>query len=345
MKQFVLQTVRPITFCAWLPPFVGSLLGGSLSWHTLTACLGTMLAVGLVNIHNNQTDRKIDRLNWAKDSLAVHRPLQNHQLIIIGGPALALLLRQVGYNYLLLSVLFYVGVFYNYIFGRVPVAKRIIVAAVVATTSFLAVSSPNPWVWLWTVAVGIFIYGRETGKDRADAQEDKLARFFRQAPIDWWCISAPFIGIVVYLATSLGISAELKATHAVVSLGTALTIFSVMQIRARHGWYQMWFPHHLIAGQSGLTLALAALMPPFATGILPIVVFNLTTIYARSCLPARANLKWWANLHDAYLWTSLIWLAMIGPGVFSLALTLVSIVLLIFVFVWEYRRTHRLALV
>ena len=170
-----------------------------------------------------------------------------------------------------------------------------------------------------------------------------MARFFRRdAPVDSWCIIAPFMGGLIYVLTTLALGVSLTSTHLVISLGTALTIFSFMQIRARHGWYRMRLPHRLIAGQSGLTLALAALMPPFAHGILPIVVFNLATIYVRSCLTARANVNWWANLHDAYLWASLLWLAMLGPGVFSVSTVAISMIVLIAVFVWEFQRTQHL---
>jgi hypothetical protein len=302
-----------------------------------------MVAVGLINTHNNQTDRQIDRHNQSKNTLAIHHPVRNHQVVTVGGSVLALLLRQIGYSYLLLSTLYYVGVFYNYFLGRVPILKRLAVAIVVAATSFLAIDHSNALVWIWAGAVGLFIYCREVGKDRADAQEDAMARFFRMgAPVDSWCIIAPFAGVVIYITATLLLGVKPTSTHWVISLGTALTIFSFMQIRARHGWYRMRFPHRLIAGQSGLTLALAALMPPFATGILPIVVFNLATIYVRSCLPARSNVSWWANMHDAWLWASLVWLAMLGPGVFSLSAITLSLVVLVTVFVWEYRRTRRL---
>lgn len=340
--KLLLQTARPITLFAWIPPFVGSLLGGGLSPHTLTACLSTVMAVGLINIHNNQTDRRIDRHNVVKDTLALRSPIRNHQLVTVYGASLAIVLRQVGYNYLLLSVLYYVGVFYNLVLSRLPVVKRVVVALTVAATSFLAVDKPNLYIWLWAIATGTYIYLRESRKDRADAREDQMVRFFkRDTPVDLWCILAPFAGVATYLGSAKSVGAVLTATHLVVSLGIALTIFSFMQIRARHGWYKMWFPHRLIAGQSGLTLALAALMPPFAYGIMPIVVFNLTTIYVRSCLPARINLKWWANLHDAYLWASLVLLAMAGPGVFSLAAVIVSLLLLAAIFLWELQRIRR----
>lgn len=341
--RLLLQTARPITLVAWIPPFVGSLLGGSLSWDTLTACIGTMVMVGLINTHNNQTDRRIDQHNKLKDTLAVLHPVRNHQVITVSAPLFALLLRQTGYNYLLLSVLFYVGVFYNYSFGRVPIVKRLVVALVVAATSLLAVNSPTALVWVWTAVVAVFIYCRETTKDRADAREDELVRFFkRNAPIDIWCVAAPFVGAALYLAVVLLLGVSISGTHLVIALGQGLTIFSFMQIRARHGWYRMSFPHRLIAGQSGLTLALAALMPPFAEKILPLVVFNLATIYCRSCLSVRANVCWWANLHDACLWASLIWLAMVGSGIFSLALALLSLALLASVFVWEFNRIRNL---
>jgi len=262
---------------------------------------------------------------------------------MVGGPILALLLRQTGYSYLLLSTLYYSGVFYNYFLGRVPIVKRLAVATIVASTSLLAADRLNPALWVWASVVGLFIYHREAGKDRADALEDAMARFFRRdAPVDSWCIIAPFMGGLIYVLTTLALGVSLTSTHLVISLGTALTIFSFMQIRARHGWYRMRFPHRLIAGQSGLTLALAALMPPFAHGILPIVVFNLATIYVRSCLTARANVNWWANLHDAYLWASLLWLAMLGPGVFSVSTVAISMIVLIAVFVWEFQRTQHL---
>ena len=302
-----------------------------------------MVAVGLINTHNNQTDRRIDRHNPLKDTLAMQHPVRNHQVVTASGSILALLLRQIGYNFLLLSTLYYVGVFYNYFLGRVPVVKRLAVAIVVASTSFIAADRPNLALWVWASAVGLFIYCREVGKDRADAQEDTMARFFRKgAPADSWCIIAPFMGGLIYATTTLALGVSLTSTHLVVSLGIALTIFSFMQIRARHNWYRMRFPHRLIAGQSGLTLALAALMPPFAQGILPIVVFNLTTIYVRSCLTTRANVSWWANLHDAYLWASLLWLAMLGPGVFSVSTFTISVIVLIAVFAWEFQRTQHL---
>lgn len=343
MKKLLLQTARPITLVAWIPPFVGSLLGGGIGWHTLTACLGTMVAVGVVNIHNNQADRKIDQYNQAKDTLAVHYPVRNHQLVTAGAPLLALLLRQTGYSYLLLSALFYTGVFYNYFLGRIPVVKRLVVAAVVGATCLLAVELFNPLVWGWTALVGAFIYFRESRKDRTDAKEDNARRFFkRNGPIDPWCIGAPLVGGAVYLATTVLLGIRPTGFHLVITLGQALAIFSFMQIRARHGCYKMWFPHRIIAGQSGLTLALAGLMPPFGEGIMPIVVFNLATIYVRSCLPTSVNLRWWANLHDAYLWASLVWLAMLGPGVFSPALVVTSLIMFVGVFVWEFYRTSKL---
>jgi len=302
-----------------------------------------MVAVGLTNTHNNQTDRKIDSQNKAKDTLAIRHPIRNHQVVTASAPVLALLLRQTGYSFLLLSVLFYTGTFYNYFLGRIPIVKRIVVAVVVGATSLLAVHVFNPLVWGWTATVGVFIYCRESGKDRADVKEDRSKRFFKKtSPIDAWCIAAPFIGAAIYLVATLLLGVRPGGFHIVVTLGQALAIFSFMQIRARHGWYRMWFPHRLIAGQSGLTLALAGLMPPFGEGILPIVVFNLATIYVRSCLPVSANLRWWANLHDAYLWTSLVWLAMLGPGVFSLTLIVISLVMFVGVFVWEFHRTNKL---
>lgn len=343
MKRFLFQTARPITLLAWIPPFVGSLLAGSLGLHTLTACIGAIVAIGLINIHNNQVDRGIDRHNPAKDTLALLKPLKNHELVMVVAVVVGLFLRSTGYDYLLLSILFYTGIFYNYVLGRVPILKRLVVAVVVGATSLLAVTVPNVWVYLWATAVGGFIFYRETNKDRADAQEDNMARFFKlNATVDYWCIAAPIVGILIYLGATLALGVTLGAINFVLSLGQALTIFSFMQIRARHGWYRMRFPHRLIAGQAGLVLALAGLMPPFAENILPIVVFNMVTIYIRSCLPAKANISWWANLHDGYLWASLIWLAMLGPSVFSHSAVALSFIVLVTVFVWEYRRTRRL---
>lgn len=347
MWQLLMATVRPISLLAWIPVVVGSWLTDSLGCPTAIASVGAVLALSLINLHNNQTDRKLDRLNLAKKTLAVKYPLIGWQLVLFLAPIGAIVLRQVGYNYLLLSVIFFVGIGYNYWLGRLPIIKRIVVATEVAALAFLSVERTTPHLWLLASFIWLFIYVRETRKDQADLQEDKMGKFLRLrgALVDYWCLSAPFLGSAIYLAASLFLERRFSAQQLVISLGTALTIFSFMQIRSRHGWYKMPFPHRLIAGQAGLSLALSALMPPFARGLLMVIVlFNLISIYLRSSLSLRANLSWLANLHDGYLWASLIIQAMISANSFPSSLVTTSILLMTLIFIWERYRTQKFAL-
>ena len=349
MRRFLFQTVRPISFVAWIPAFVGSLLAHNFSWHVLTTCFGVMVAVGLANAFNNVVDRKIDRHNQSKDTLAVTKPVMALFVVLIMAPFLALALRETGYDYRLLSVLFYTSVFYSLVFSRLRAVKRLVVATIVAATAFLAVDSYPPQLWLWACLVWVFIFLRETRKDKADLVEDTLKRFrsWHHLTADWWFVLAPLVGAAIYLVAVCLNGHRPDESDEAIAMGVALTVLAYALIRIRNGWYKVKLHGNVVIGIAGLALALSGLMPPFATGAVKLlVIFNLASIFVRAICLKSVDLRPLANLHDAWLWASLLLLAMSRYQSFPVTCSLLAVLLLIAVFAREFHRLklYRLSL-
>ena len=300
-----------------------------------------MVAVGLANAFNNVVDRKIDRHNQTKDTLAVTKPVMALFVVLVMAPFLALVLRETGYDYLLLSILFYASVFYSLAFGRIRIVKRLVVATIVAATAFLAVNSYPPQLWLWACLVWVFIFLRETRKDKADLVEDTLKRFvsWRQLMADWWFALAPLVGATIYLAAVCLNGHRPDENDMAIALGVALTVLAYALIRARNGWYKVRLHGNVVIGIAGLTLALSGLMPPFATGAVKLlVIFNMASIFVRAICLKSVDLRPLANLHDAWLWASLLILAMSRYQSFSVTCSLLAVTVLAIVFFKEFHR-------
>lgn len=341
MRRFIFQTFRPISFVSWIPAFVGSLLAHNFGWHVLTTSLGVVASVGLTNAFNNVVDRRIDSLNPLKDTLAVIRPVSALIVVLVVSPFLALLLRETGYDYRLLSVLFYGGVFYNLALGRVRIVKRLVVATIVSATSVLAASSYPPLLLAWAGLVWCYIYQRETKKDNDDFAEDNMRRFlsFRQLTVDWWFALAPLVGVTAYLAGVWANGATPDSSDLVIAMGIALTIISYAVIRSRNGWYKVKLHGNVLVGVAGLSLALSGLMPPFANGAVKIlVIFNLATIFVRAISLRSVDLKPIAGFHDAWLWASLFVLVMARYQSLSASCSVLTALVLGLVFFREARR-------
>lgn len=304
--KFLLGTVRPISLLAWIPVVAGACLAGSLGWGVLYGSIGAILSVGWINAFNNVIDRHIDRLNPAKKTLAATNPVKAYEVALYLLPGITVMLRQLEYNNVLLAMLFYLGYWYSYLFGRVPYLKRIVVATCVAGTSFMLAAQYPPQFWMWVMSAFAFIFIRESGKDKADMVEDKQFRFVYPQKIDWWCITAPVLGAVLFLGCLIAAGQPIGLDDIALATGVTIAIWSYIQIRVVYGQYHASFRHRTPAGRMGMVVALVGLMPAFvSTPLLLVVWINSVSILYRSYLPSRFARQLMAIVHDAALWGTL----------------------------------------
>lgn len=323
--KFLLGTVRPISLLAWIPVVVGACLAGSFNWGILFGSVGAILSVGWINSFNNVTDRRIDRLNPAKETLAATNPVKAYDVTLYILPGIAVMLRQLEYNNVLLAALFYLGYWYSYLFGRIPYLKRIVVAACVAGTSFMLAERYPPEFWMWVISAFAYILVRETRKDKADVLEDQERRFVYAKKVDGWCIAAPLLGAAIFLGTVGFVKRSLNPADFAIAFGITVAIWSYIQIRVKDGHYRMKFSHRTPAGRMGIVVALVGLMPAFASVPLLLVVWiNSVSILYRSYLPSRFARQHLAIVHDAALWGSLPIIAACRIGVLTPSLMLAA---------------------
>jgi len=349
MRRLLYGTIRPISLLACLLPLIGAALTNHLSFQIIWALLGAILAVGFANCLNNFFDRKIDQLNPNKHSLAKQSPLAvavTSSWLAIG---VELCLQMSGCNDTLLSVLFYFCFWYSALFGSLPIIKRLVVAGVVAGTAFLSSPPVTLKLKIWALFLGVYIYMRESGKDVADRYEDTIMRFawltnwsafYRQ--LDWWCVSAPFLAALLYLTAVLIDRSSIIWRDAPIALGLTIVVWSYIQTRYRHRWYKMRMLHRTSGGRLGTVIALAGLLPRHTEiGIVILAVCICASIAYRSYLPCRLATSRLAIWHDAALWTSPIFLAMIAGGHYMASLTIVNLLIFIGVASRENWRLNR----
>jgi len=310
-----------------------------LHWDIVFAFGAAMLGVGFANSFNSLIDRFQDRLNPNKHTLAMEKPVTAWYGVLFLLPILAICLRSNAYNHRLFAILYYLCFAYSYSLGRVRVLKRVVVAAIIALTSLLYAQTYSLALWLFASFAFVYFFIRETGKDRADKEEDNLVRFkWQNARIDWWCISAPFLVVGIYLGCLYWARQSIGLTDAVVSFGMGVSAWSYVQIRYRYRHYHMHLLHQTTGGRLGAVIALVGLMPTFVTpAFVLVVLFNTCTIVYRSFLNKGFTFERIAVAHDAYLWASLPLLVMAKVG-FQPALVCLSIAIGTFTYLRESRR-------
>jgi len=342
MWKWITGTVRPITFLAGIPVVVGALVSHSrIDWNIIYPFFGAMLAVGFANSFNSLIDRCVDRLNPEKKTLAVNSPIAAWYSVLFLLPVLAICLRSQMYNHCLLAVLYYLSHLYSYLFGVIPIIKRIVVAAVIASTLFLAVPTPNMPLWLLAAVLFLYMYKREGNKDNADKMEDdqmKFAWLKTRLKLDWWCITAPLLGAGLYLGSFGLVGHHIGLIEIVIAFGLSLTIWSYLEIRFQYKCYRMRLAQGTMGGRLGTVIALVGLMPSFVSPLfLLLALINASSIVGRSFLGKRIVFTSGAILHDAYLWASIPLLAATAVG-FPLILLVCSIGIGCIVFFHERKR-------
>jgi len=304
--KFLLGTVRPISLLAWIPVVIGALLANASGSGLLYGSLGSMLSVGFINAFNNLIDRFQDRHNPLKKTLAVEHPVQAYYTALFLLPAVAIMLRHVEYNTVLLACLFYIGYWYSYVFGRVPYLKRLTVALCVAGTSFLLARTYPPSLWMWALTIAGYIFLREGRKDKEDWMEDRQFRFTHTKKVDWWCCTAPLFAAFLYLGCTGLTSGRIDLGDVMIACGLITAVWSYLQIRTVYGEYTVRLTHRTPAGRLGIVAALVGLMPSFTTTpFLLIVWINSVSVLYRSFLPRRGGRTFSAVVHDAALWGSI----------------------------------------
>lgn len=305
-RDLLAGTVRPISLLAPVPVLVGAALAGDIDWGLLYGSLGAIFSVGLINASNNLVDRRQDRYDPAKRTLAVSHPVAAYWVTLLLLPGIALTLRRVEYNNVLLACLTYTGYWYSYLFGRVPYLKRIVVALCVSGTSFMFAQSYPPALWVWAACIAVFIFIRETYKDQKDMATDHQFRFAYSKKIDPWCFTAPMLATAIYLACVIATRHSVTDHDMAIGYGLTVAVWSYIQIRARLGRYKVRFAHKAQAGRLGMLLALVGLMPSFVSvPLLLLTCVNSASILYRSFLPLHMNSTSLAVVHDALLWASL----------------------------------------
>lgn len=341
--RFLMGTVRPISLLAWIPVVVGACLAGSLGYGILYGSIGAILSVGWINAFNNIIDRFWDQHNPNKQTLAVEHPVKAYEVALYLLPGIALMLRHVEYNNVLLSFLFYLGYWYSYLFGRVPYLKRAVVALCVTGTSFMLARHYPPQLWMWVAAVVSFIFVRETRKDHEDVKEDVQFRFVTPQSIDWWCVTAPLLGATIFLVCVASLQHSVSLGDAAIAIGITVAIWSYVQIRTTYGRYRAKLRHRAPAGRMGIIVALVGLMPAFvSTALLIVVWINSVTILYRSYLPTRFGQRPLAAFHDAALWASLPVIAACKTGIVTPVLGVVAGVLFFYTLAHQCLRDRHL---
>lgn len=339
--EFVNGTVRPICFLAGLLVIVGAYLGkAKMNWDICYAVLAAIFGSGFANSFNNVIDRKIDRLNLNKKTLAVRSPIAAWYVALFLLPGLAFVLRSASYNNWLMAELFYVSFIYSFVFGRMPVLKRIVVGAVVALSVLLHAREFNLELWLFLALVFGYIFTREGRKDRDDREEDSQVRFawLGKTKYDVWCLTAPFLAAAVYTSCFVLAKHRFGLAEVVNATGIIISVWSYIQIRYRYKQYKMYLANPMMGGRIGEVVALVGLMPSYVTpAFVLIVMVNIATILYRSFLTKGFAFENVAILHDAYLWSSLPLLVMTQVG-FLVSLLVVAFAIGCFVFCWERRR-------
>lgn len=340
MWRWIVGTVRPVAFFAGIPVVIGALVSGTqIRWNIIYAVGAAMLGLGFANSFNSIVDRYIDRLNPAKKTLAVKRPLAAWYGVLFLLPVLAFCLRSNNYNHCLFAILYYLCFLYSYWFGRVRLLKRVTVAAIVALTSCLYVQTFNLALWIFASLVFLYNFIRESNKDKKDRREDELMRFYwKGSPVDCWCLGAPFLAVGIYISCLVSNRHPIDLTEAVISFGISISVWSYVQIRYRYKQYKMRLLHQSTGGRLGAVIALVGLMPSFVTpAFILVVLWNTSSIVYRSFLNKKFAFQGIAVLHDAWLWASLPVLAMAKTG-YEPVLLVTSVVIGCMVYIHENRR-------
>ncbi|MFA7243803.1 MAG: UbiA family prenyltransferase [Patescibacteria group bacterium] len=324
MRDWIKGTVRPISFLAVVPVLLGAIVSGTrMDHHIAYALLGAILAVGFANSFNIVIDRKIDKHNPDKKTLAIRQPVRAWYGVLFLLPPLAFCLRNCQFNHILLSILFYLSCLYSYLYGNVPVLKRISVAAIVAATAFLDVERFNLAVWVLAVVIFAFIYWRESHKDSDDRKEDtemKFAWIRTGITLNWWLVTAPIAGAAIYLSCLVATGKPISTADIALALGIAISIWSYVQIRSKYHLYKVRLAHGAPAGRLGIVVSMVGLMPSFVNPLfLAIVVVNCASIIHRS-FRGQIPFHTGSIAHDAYLWASLPLMAMAKVGYHPLLL-------------------------
>lgn len=317
MWKWITGTIRPIALLAGMPVIIGALLAHKhIGWDIVFAVAAAMLGCGFANAFNALSDRQIDRSNPAKKFLAQVSPLAAWYSVLFLLPPLAICLRANSYNHRLFAVMYFLSFLYSYAFGRVRIVKRIVVAAIIATTTFLYVPAPNLPVWLFAGLAFLAFFYRESKKDAQDKKEDDAVRFsWNIRNIEAWCVCAPLLAVTIYWGSLTAAGARIDLAEMVIAFGIALSVWSYIQIRYRYKWYRMRLAHQTMAGRLGVVIAVVGLMPSFVTpAFILVVLWNVTTIVYRSFLGKTFAYQQIASIHDGWLWASLPILAMTKVG-------------------------------
>lgn len=343
MRSWIAETIRPISFLVAIPVFLGALLSGThMDYHIVFAMLGGILASGFANAFNSLVDRRVDRLNPQKRTLAMKHPVAAWYGVLFLLPPLAFCLRYSQYHHVLLSLLFYLSFLYSYTFGNVPVVKRLAVAAVVASTVFLYAATFTWELWLLAGLTFAFIYYRESRKDRDDRQEDEMLKFAWRGKLklDWWCVVAPLLGAAIYLLCFPLVDSRISAAEAAVALGIMISVWAYIQIRYKYRHYRMRMLHRTSGGRLGVVIAMVGLMPSFVNPLfVMLVTANSASILYRSYL-GRLLFQRVAIAHDALLWASLPLLVMTKVGYNPLLVVAAALLAIITCANMSIRRHH-----
>lgn len=333
MRKWIAETIRPISFLVVIPVLLGTIVSGTrMDYHIIYALLGGILATGFANSFNSLVDRKVDRLNPAKKTLALRSPVSAMYGVLFILPPLAFCLRYSQFNHVLLATLLYLSFLYSYLFGNIPVFKRLSVAAITASTVFLYVSSVNLPLWVLAAVVFAFIFHRESRKDVADRMEDTLMKFAwikNGLELNWWQAIAPILGGAIYLSCFWLVGQRISSAEVAISLGIMISVWAYIQIRYKYQQYRVRMVHRSSGGRLGIVVALVGLMPSFVNPVfLILVMINSASILYRSFL-GRISFKDTAIAHDAYLWASLPIMVMtkvgLHPTLLVVSLALASI--------------------
>jgi 4-hydroxybenzoate polyprenyltransferase len=328
---------------AGIPVLIGALVSKTqISWNIFHAIFAAMLGVGFANSFNSIVDRRIDRLNPSKKNLAITKPLAAWYGVLFLLPILAICLRSNTYNHCFFAILYYLSFSYSYLFGRIPIVKRVAVAAIIASTAFLYVQTFSLALWLFVGFSFVLFLVREGHKDKVDEKEDKMMRFAWKDlnRFDWWCISAPFLAVGIYIGCLCLTRYPVSLVEAVISFGIGVSVWSYIQIRYRYRQYHMRLIHQTTGGRLGAVIALVGLMPSFVNpAFILVVLANSGSIVYRSFLNRKIASCRAAIIHDSYLWASLPLLAITKAG-FRPALVVASVILGCFVYLYENKRLH-----
>lgn len=318
MWKWITGTARPISLLAGFPVIIGAVISKTpIHWNILYAIFAAMLGVGFANSYNNVVDRKIDKLNPAKLTLAKKHPIAAWYGVLFILSLLAICMRSNQWNHCLFSILLYLSFIYSCSIGRVPILKRIVVGVINASLPMLYVNKPNLSLWLFTGFLAVLFYFREWRKDKDDAMEDNLMRFnwHKGLKLDWWCVCAPLSAPAIYLGCLAYYRQHIGMEEAAVSFGMGLAVWAYVQIRYRYGLYRMHLIHNTTSGRLNSVISLTGLMPSFVSPTFVLIaVINVFSIVHRSYLNKTIASSRVAIGHDAWLWGSVPLLAATKVG-------------------------------